>query len=40
MREIGELQSEAGKIDAKASPIKTSMDSAVKPHKSNNYNPL
>ena len=33
------LQSEARKVDAKTSPVQTSMDSAVKPSKSNKYNP-
>jgi len=32
------LQSETRKVDTKTSPVETSMDSAVKPNKSNNYN--
>jgi len=32
------LQSEAQKVHAKTSPAETSMDSAVKPNKSENYN--
>jgi len=33
------LHSEVRKVDTKTSAVETSMDRAVKPSKSNNYNP-